>query len=96
MIEGEFEKPVEIAPMAGLFLHRLMDLMDLRTKIDHDQLPFAYFNEIPILPQNTRKGNLRWGVLKGIEDAYITLVDEGYEMEARAVLAFQERQNGRT
>jgi hypothetical protein len=87
----EQEKPeIKIDPMAGLFIHRLMDLVDLRSKIDGGELPIAYFGEIPIAPTEPKQG-LRWGVLKGINDAYQTLVETGYAMEARAIVSFQER-----
>lgn len=93
MIEGDIPKPnIQVDPMAEMFITRLIDLTNLRSRIDGDLLPVAYWNEIPISPQKfEQKGNLRWGVLKGISDAYSTLVDEGYEMEARAILSFQER-----
>jgi hypothetical protein len=96
MIGKEEEKPdIRIEPMAGMFLHRLMDLVDLRFKIDSGELPIAYFGEIPIAP-NAPKQGLRWGVLKGINDAYQTLTDTGYEMEARAIVSFQERRESGT
>jgi hypothetical protein len=91
MREHEYEKPdLQVEPMAGLFLQRLMDLSELRSQIDRGELPIAYYNEIPITPTEPKQG-LRWGVLKGINDAYQTLTETGYEMEARAIISFQER-----
>lgn len=95
MIEGDQEKSiVHPDPMAGLFLNRLMDLTNLRAKIDNGSLPIAYFGEIPIEVTNYPRRGLRWGVLKGISDAYQTLTDSGYENEAKAIVSFQERRDG--
>ena len=92
----EQEKPqptgeiIILNPVASMFFNRLIEQTQLLTKIDSPNFPCRYYGEIPIYPDhNQRKGHLRWGVLRAIEDSFDTLTDLGFGLEAKAVLEIQ-------
>ncbi len=91
MIENE--KITEIDPMAQLFINRLIDLCDLKDKISQESLPFAYWNEIRIESRLGEPG-LEYGIDHALFDAWETLHELGFSMEANAILNFKKGPSG--
>lgn len=99
MIESTKSEILIEDPMAEMFLDRLLDLADLKSKIDSDVIPFAYWDEISIMPHGethwsgSSKG-LIYGINHAIFDAWETLHGLNYGMEADAIVNFRKDHNG--